>query len=149
MSLFRLEGPGVITELNFDGPAAVAAGSSLVIAQHCGRLVMIFSKARHGWEFPGGKALIGEEAMVCAQREFREETGLSLKDLSSLCTFHVSKGEELHTGTIFTCHIPDFSPKLDSSEILGIGLFSGPPLDISIKDGYVELMFKILLSRQR
>lgn len=149
MSLFHLEGPGVITELNFDGPAAVAAGSSLVIAKYCGRLVMVYSKARLGWEFPGGKALIGEEAEACAQREFREETGLSLKDLSSLCTFHVRKGEEVLIGTIFTCSLPAFTPKLDSNEILGIGLFSEPPSSISIKDGYVEFMFKMLLGRQR
>lgn len=149
MSFFRLEGPGVITKLYFGRPTATAAGSSLVIAEYCGRLLMIYSKVRHGWEFPGGKALIGEEAEKCALREFQEETGLVLKDLSSLCTFHVDKGDEVHKGTIFTSSISGFSPKLNSSEILGIGLFCEPPSGISIKDGYVELMFEILLGRQR
>ena len=149
MSSYRLEGPGVITELHFGGPVATVVGSSLVIAEYCGRLLMIYSKVRHGWEFPGGKAFIGEEAEKCALREFREETGLILKDLSSLCTFHVNKVDEAQAGTIFTSSISGFSPKLNSSEILGIGLFSELPLGISIKDGYVELMFEILLGRQR
>lgn len=149
MSFYRLEGPGVVTELNFDGPAAVAAGSSLVIAHYCGKLVMTFNRARLGWEFPGGKALEGEDAGECAEREFREETGFALKDLSKLCTFNAIKGDEIYTGTIFTCNISEFLPKLNSNEILGIGLFSEPPSGISIKDGYIELMFKILLNRQR
>ncbi len=149
MSSYRLEGPGVITELYFGGPAAAAVGSSLVVAEYCDRLLMIYSKVRHGWEFPGGKALFGEEAEKCATREFYEETGLILKELSRLCTFHVDKGVEVHTGTLFTSSISGFSPKLNSSEILGIGLFSEPPPGISIKDGYVELMFEILLGRQR
>ncbi len=149
MGFVRLQGPGVITELNFDGPAVSTAGSSLVVAQHCGRLLMIYSKVRQGWEFPGGKAIVGEEAEACARREFREETGLSLTGLTSLCSFQVTKIGMLHTGVIFTGSISDYSPNLNSSEILGIGLFSKPPSGVSLKDGYVELMFKKLLGVQR
>lgn len=149
MSLVRLEGPDVVTELNFDGPAVTAAGSSLVIAEHCGRLLMVYSKARLGWEFPGGKAINGEEAEACALREFYEETGLLLAGLSRLCTFQVRKPEELHSGVIFTSSILSFTPKLNCNEILGIGLFREHPAGISFKDGYIELMFERILNAQR
>lgn len=145
MSTIRLAGPCVVTELHFDEPTAFAAGSSLVIAELCGRLIMVFNKARTGWEFPGGKALPGEEAADCARREFKEETGLVLEHLKPYCTFRVDKSGEIHEGTIFAGCISSFSPNINSKEILGIGLFTEPPPGISIKDGYIELMFNRII----
>lgn len=62
------------------------------------------------WEIPAGKLDAGESPQVCAERELREETGVSAKRWRSLglyipapaiCTeiIHLYLAEELHAGT--------------------------------------------------
>jgi len=39
-------------------------------------------------EFPAGKIDLGEDPLLCAQRELKEETGYTAKDWHYLCTIH-------------------------------------------------------------
>jgi ADP-ribose pyrophosphatase len=39
-------------------------------------------------EFPAGKIDAGEDSLICAQRELREETGYTATDWRHLCTIH-------------------------------------------------------------
>jgi ADP-ribose pyrophosphatase len=39
-------------------------------------------------EFPAGKIDVGEDSLICAQRELREETGYTATDWRFVCTIH-------------------------------------------------------------
>lgn len=59
--------------------------------------VLLVRQYRHAvrsdlWEIPAGKLEAGEEALLCAQRELREETGYVAEDWTHLCTFYTTPG---------------------------------------------------------
>ena len=45
--------------------------------------VMVFNPKRNGWEMPGGKVEAGESDLEAAKREFREEVGHEMVEISS------------------------------------------------------------------
>lgn len=75
------------------------------------------------WGFPGGKVRVGETMQECAEREFREETGLTgkfeLKAINEMRTFNNEKFERHHHHFIFSA--TEISGKL-------IDTFEGPNL---------------------
>ena len=76
----------------------------------------------YSWEIPEGGALDGEEALVAAQRELREEAGLIAKDWQPL-------GGEIHLSNCFTSErgylfvareLSQCAPQPDETEALQI-----------------------------
>ena len=68
-------------------------GSSVIIFNDCGKVLMLHRNDNDSWCFPGGAVELGENVEFSAQREVFEETGLDVTDLK---LFGVFSGEKLH-----------------------------------------------------
>jgi len=64
-----------------DAPRAnsLVPGASAIVADHEGRLLLHRRRDNNRWALPGGTMDIGETIAQCAEREVREETGLTVK----------------------------------------------------------------------
>lgn len=68
-------------------------GSSVIVEDPCGRVLLMKRTDNHCWGYPGGSVELDERVEDAAARELREETGLIA---NSLTLFGVFSGEELH-----------------------------------------------------
>lgn len=81
--------PGRYAFVEVDQPAVTVAA----VDEHA-RLYLVrqwrYPWQRDSWELPGGLANAGDEPLGAAQRELREETGLTAKQWVALGSFYVS-----------------------------------------------------------
>ena len=120
-------------------------GGAVVIVPRLpgGELVMI-RQYRHPaqrmlLEFPAGTLEAGEDPLVCAQRELREETGFSAKKLEKIGGFYLAPGystEYLHI--YFATDLESDPLPKDSDEWLDVELLSFNELLALIEDGALE-----------
>lgn len=60
-----------------------------------------YTLGRYSWEIPEGGAAPGEDPLVAAQRELREETGLEAEIWTHIQTLHTSNSVTDETGHIY------------------------------------------------
>lgn len=72
-------------------------------------------------EFPAGKLDYGEDPLLCAQRELREETGYSAKQWNYLCTIHnaIAYSDE-HLDIYLAQDLSEGEQELDDGEFLDV-----------------------------
>jgi 8-oxo-dGTP diphosphatase len=70
-------------------------GAGVACINQAGQVLMVRRQDNGQWDFPGGRAEVGESTEAAAARELLEETGVAAHDLELLGVF--SGPETLHT----------------------------------------------------
>ncbi len=83
----------------------IKTGSSFVIQNEEGKVLMIRHKKDGLWRFGGGKTESGENRHDTAVRELREETGLACK-LTPYCTVYEDYQGSLYEATVYRGTVP-------------------------------------------
>ncbi len=98
-----------------------------------GRVVMVrqfrYPNDRVFIEFPAGKLDDGEDPLLCAQRELREETGYSAKQWHYVCTIHnaIAYSDE-HLDIYLAQDLSEGEQELDNGEFLDV--FTAPTTEV-------------------
>jgi len=68
--------------------------ASLVVAEHEGKVLLVFNRKRQNWELPSGRIEADESPRDCAIRELFEESGQSVNSLDfvGLAKIRVNNG---------------------------------------------------------
>ncbi|WP_081728055.1 8-oxo-dGTP diphosphatase [Halalkalibacter hemicellulosilyticus] len=85
------------------------------VLQSDGKVLLLQKPSRHWWVAPGGKMEPGESIIESAKREFREETGLHIKDpnLRAVFTMVMMKDQKVvNEWMMFTFHATDYEGQL-------------------------------------
>jgi ADP-ribose pyrophosphatase len=89
-------------------------------------------------EFPAGKIDLGEDPLLCAQRELQEETGYTATEWKFLCTIHnaIAYSDE-HLDIFLARGLVSGKSKLDDGEFLETFVTSLEDLLSLVKEGKV------------
>ena len=120
-------------------PGAVA----IVALTDDGRICLVrqyrTSLGRVTVEVPAGKLDPGEDPLVCAERELREETGMEADQMAFLTTICTSVGfcdELIHIYMATGLHFAESNP--DDDEFINVDLVPLPELIDAVLDGRIE-----------
>lgn len=89
-------------------------------------------------EFPAGKIDPGEDALLCAQRELREETGYTASDWRYLCTIHnaIAYSDE-HLDIYLARGLKAGEAELDQEEFLETFIATAAEMRGWVRDGKI------------
>lgn len=94
---------------------------SVVIFNEKDEILLIQSKRytvmRLEWEIPAGRMETGETKEQAAERECREETGCTIKELRFLCTHNPANGMSDCTCHVFAARVETESMEFDKNEV--------------------------------
>lgn len=116
----------------FEGRPTGAERYVYIYAFRGGRLMMVKSVSRGGWEIPGGRVQAGEDPSDAAVREFMEETGHGLRIISSV---------EADRGTVFFGKVGSRIADFRRDEIEAVDLVDSFPDDLN----YPEIEYRAYL----
>ena len=122
--------------------------SVIVVPMMNRSLLLVRSLRRSGWEFPGGGIFAGESPEQAGRREAAEEAGACLGELRTLCWYTVTVWNTLlpgqSRGIVYVADLTSFGSPADEDEVADVRLFSSPPEELSFKDGFTELVFRLM-----
>lgn len=119
---------------------------ALVVVVREGRLLLVYNRARAGWELPGGMIDPGERPRDAAVRELAEETGQQATAVRCVgaATYWLGADDRLEHGGIFVANIGPEQPFTPTDEIEGIlwwdrnspieDIGRADPLDLAVAD---------------
>ncbi|RRK10291.1 NUDIX domain-containing protein [Lactiplantibacillus garii] len=71
----------------------VVAGAAMIAQNSVGKILLVYRTDNHCWGLPAGSTEPGESVQQTARRELREETGLTVGDLTLIDVF---SGPKMH-----------------------------------------------------
>ncbi|GAB3354301.1 NUDIX hydrolase [Amycolatopsis echigonensis] len=109
----------------------ILPGTSVLIADERGRLLLVFREESQDWGLPGGFLDPGESYEDAGRREVREEIGLVVRDLELLGVYsgpeyfyRYPHGDEVHNVTAaFAATVENTDVTVDGTEITGYEFF--------------------------
>jgi 8-oxo-dGTP diphosphatase len=111
---------------------------ALVVAISGDQCLLVFNRWRQEWELPGGMLEPGESPAQAARREYVEETGQPLPELSfyGLALFRLAPDDRLEYAAIYLARIGAIEPFAPTEEIGAIRLWepSTPGEGVSVLD---------------
>lgn len=92
---------------------------------------------RFSWEFPSGLLEPGEQAVECAVREIREETGYKVEEIQKMYEYYPT-GLGSGLANLFFARVKEQGGQaLDAGESIEVGVFSPMEVEQMISDGLV------------
>ena len=120
-------------------PLAPTAG--VVARDRRGRLLRVQRADDGGWSLPGGRVEVGETWRACAEREFREETGLTVT-IGAILGIYSDPTNQVHrygdgtevqfVGVVFEGHVDGSSVRPPDDEIKAVRYFDGADLPANL-----------------
>lgn len=104
------------------------SGISVIVTNRAGEVMLLrHSYGPKAWGLPGGGMAQGEDPVVCAKRELREEVRLDVEHLEPLGILNETLSGSPHTSHVFTVEVTQ-DPEPDGREILEACFFAGDAL---------------------
>lgn len=104
------------------------SGISVIVTNQAGEVMLLrHSYGPKAWGLPGGGMAQGEDPVVCAKRELREEVRLDVEHLEPLGILKETLSGSPHTSHVFTVEVTQ-EPEPDGREILEACFFAGDAL---------------------
>jgi 8-oxo-dGTP pyrophosphatase MutT (NUDIX family) len=120
-------------------PLAPTAG--VVARDRRGRLLLVQRADDGSWCLPGGRVELGESWRACAEREFREETGLTVS-IGALLGVYSDPTSQVHrygdgaevqfVGVVFEGRVDGPSARPPDEEITAVRYFAGADLPANL-----------------
>ena len=91
--------------------------ATFVVAEHKGKLLLVFNRYRQNWELPSGRIEAGETPHECALRELNEESGQSADKLDFVGIAKIRKNGNITFAAIYSCYLQKVLPFEPNEEI--------------------------------
>lgn len=106
----------------------------VIAARHKGGWLFVRHRRRGGYELPAGHPEPGEEDIVAAARELREETGAVGFALEPLIYYSVDSGTGKQYGRLFIAEVDEMRDIIDTSEIEAVKVYRRLPRKLSLPE---------------
>lgn len=124
----------VTAEQIFDDREPGEVSYVVIAARHKGGWLFVKHRRRGGYELPAGHPEPGENTVVAAERELREETGAYLFRMEPVTYYSVDSGQGRQFGRLFYAEVEQFGDIADTSEIEGVKVFRRLPGRLSLPE---------------
>ena len=101
-------------------PEALRPVFAVMITRNAGKVLLVLSRFRKVWEFPGGLIDAGETPRQAAERELVEESGCTARNTRWLGIVEVNDGQP-HFGAVFACEAEQVPDSFENAETVALG----------------------------
>jgi 8-oxo-dGTP diphosphatase len=122
---------------------------ALVVPAHEAGCLLVFNRWRQEWELPGGMLEPGESPRQAAQREFVEETGQALPELSfhGMALFRLAPDDRLEYAALYVANLGRVDPFEPNDEIAAIRLWDPSSASEQVSPLDAEIIRRVMSAR--
>lgn len=120
---------------------------AVICSEYKSQWIWVKHKKRETWEIPGGRRELGEEILNTAKRELFEETSAIDFEITEICDYSVTKGEQTRYGRLYHANVKELKQTLEF-EIEKVQFFSETPKDLTYPEIQPLLLEKIIQTQK-